>query len=168
MRFSIASILFATLAVATILTTTITSGIESLPLLLPHVFCFVILLNLRRRGKKTWSIAFAAIYLSIWLMTACFSPNYIKSQCKDSGNSTDISWKYGPTMYPPIVSRGKSIQYSPPWHYCHIRSSPCPLITVADHGMLNETKTGAGGRSWFLWIGFTSIPVRRSSWWTQN
>ena len=168
MRFSIASILFATLAIAAILATSISTGIESLPLLLPHVVCLAIFFTLRRRGKNSWSLAIATVYLLIWLLTACISPYYIKSQCRPSPNSTDISWQYSPNMYPPFVSRGKSIQYDPPWHYCHILSSPCPLITIVDHGMLNEAKVGGGGRSWFVWIGFTSVPVWRSSWLIQN
>jgi hypothetical protein len=168
MRFSIASILFATLAIAAILATSFSTGIESLPLLLPHVVYLIIFFTLRRRGKRAWSLAIVTVYLLTWLLTACISPQCIKSQCRPSPSSTDIWWKYSPNMYPPFVSRGRSIQYDPPSHYCHILSTPCPLFTIVDHGMLNEAKVGGGGRSWFVWIGITSIPVWRSSWLIQN
>ena len=168
MQFSIASILLSLLAVAAILSTTVTNGWDSLPLLLPHVICIAFFIYLRRRGKRTLGLSFAAVYLAIWLLTACFSPSCIRDRYMGSESSTDISWKYGPRMYPPIVKRGISIQTNPPWHYCHVKSSPCPLITVADHGMLSENKSGSGGRSWFLWIGVTSVPIWRSSTWTQK
>ena len=167
MQFSIASLLLALLAVAAILSTTAINGVDSFPLLLPHVMCILFVMYMRRRGKNLIGGSIAVVYLAIWLLTACVSPGCIKARFEGAKNSTDISWKYGPGMYPPIMSKGRSIQTKPPWHYCHVKSSPCPLITVAEHGVLTESESGTGGRSWFLWIGNTSVPIWRSTWWTQ-
>lgn len=167
MQFSIALLLLVMLAVGSVLSTTIINGVDSLPLLLPHVICIAFVVYLRRRGNNKMAMSFVGVYVAIWLLTAYVSPYCIKARYAGPEHRTDISWKYEPNMYPPIVSRGKSIQFNPPWYYCHVKSTPCPLITVADHGMLGENNSGTGGRSWFLWIGFTSIPIWRSSSWTQ-
>lgn len=167
MQFSIAAILLGMLAIAASISTVRINGMDSLPLLIPHVLVIALAIHLRRRRKIAVLMAAGLAYLSVWITTVFISPNSIRNRLPVSTNSTAISWRYSSNMYPPIVARGLSIQTQAPWHYCHIKSSPCPLITVVDHGMLDENKSGSGGRTWFLWLGMKSVPVRVSSSWTQ-
>lgn len=167
MQFSIAAILLGMLAIAASISTVRTNGLDSLPLLIPHVLVVALAIHLRRRGKNASIMAVGIIYFSVWSLTALLAPNSIGDRLPISLNSTDISSRYPADMYPPIVARGLSIQTPAPWHYCHIKSSPCPLITIVDYGMLDANKSGTGGRGWFLWVGLTSVPVWVSSSWTQ-
>jgi hypothetical protein len=148
--------LLAIFAVAAVLATTINSGADTIPLLLPNIFVLALLLRLRAKGKIRQVAVIAAIYASVWFMTAFISPICIKRGLSIEKDSTDVSFGLPADAFP-----------QPPWHYCRVRSTPCPLVTVVDHGVLNEKKHGRGGRTWYLWIGNQSVPVRRASHWVQ-
>jgi hypothetical protein len=173
MRFTIRGMLLIATFAAIIFATVKLVGIEGILLLFPPVICYAAFGYLKKhdRTKAGWIVV--SSYLIVWALTATFGPNSTRirfTQRIRDKTSRDITEIYVRKL--PDRPTDLEFEEEPPWHYIRILSTPCPLIVVADYGMMGKYptgfKSGYGGRAWFLWLFRTWGPVYLPLGWSVN
>jgi hypothetical protein len=167
MQTSIRTLLIIT-AVFGVVLSSVLKGIETIALIFPPVVSASVIVILWRRHRRKTASAVLATYLGLWLITAVFGPQSVgtsfERQMSKSG-SENVSLQYNP--HEDYSLDRLAHRSTAPWHYITIRSTPCPLIVIADRGMMNQHNAGAGASEWIVWAGRPIGVLWRPSWWVQ-
>jgi hypothetical protein len=144
------------------------NGMDRIVLMLPAAVSVSLFVSLWRRNRRKSASSVLAMYLGLWLLTAVFGPQSVRNSFERQMSRTgseNVSFHYNP--YENYSVDRLALRASAPWHYITIRSIPCPLIVIADYGMMNEYNSGSGASGWIIWFGRPIGELWRSSWWVR-
>ncbi|QDV26755.1 hypothetical protein Q31a_51340 [Aureliella helgolandensis] len=144
------------------------NGIETIALMLPPAICVSVFVVLWRRHRPKSATVVLAAYLCLWLITAVFGPQSVRTSFERKMSSTgseNVSSQYN--RHEDYALDRLAPRSTAPWHYITTRSTPCPLVVIADHGMMNPYNAGSGATEWIVWAGRPIGVLWRPSWWVR-
>ena len=167
MQASIRNLLVLTAVFGAILGVVL-NGIDTIALMLPPAACVSVFVILWRKHRPKIAAVIVATYFCLWLMTATLGPQNVRTSFERKMSRTEsenVSMRYNP--YEDYALDRLAHRATAPWHYITTRSTPCPFIVIAEHGIMNPYDAGAGATEWIFWAGRPVGVLWRSSWWLR-